>query len=270
MKNKPLSSLIIRYLLFFLIIISLIVIGLWIIAISEETMKDAIESSLRTETLSIKITGLKKGLFYSLSIDRVELKGKNGSLFYIEDVSGKIDPLYLFLLRHESSFSGKIQRGIISGNLHISRNKRRINITLDNVDIKDIPYLKSIGLKGAGMLNVKAVIENNHGDIKFDVNNTQFETFSFSGIAVPMEIFNRAKGLVNIRGDVIEINSFSLEGTDIYGRVKGTIKNNTADLSLEIMPEASARDKFFMLALIEKYKVSPGYYLIPIKTSFSF
>lgn len=268
MKNKSFLLSLIRYISFFVIGMAVLIIGLWIIAVSEDTITAAIKNSVSTERFRIEMDRLKKGLFYSLSIDMVELKGRNGTLFYIEEVSGKINPLYLFLLRHKSSFRGKINRGIISGAFSIGRNKRSISIEIDNVDIKDIPYLERIALKGRGVLSARFVIENYCGNIKFALSDAQLETFVFSGINIPMEMFNKAQGVASIKGNIIEINSFSLEGPGIYGRVKGRVKDNVADLSLEIMPEPSAQERFLMLAFIDKYKVSPGYYVIPIKHSF--
>jgi len=270
MKSKNIFLSPMRYLLFFFIAVFLIIVGLWIIVVQEDTITKVLKSSIITNSLNIEIEGLKKGLFYNLDISRLRLKENEKILFNVESISVKINPLYLFLLRHKSYFNGRIQSGIISGNLSIGRNKRLINVMLDNIDIKDIPYLKTIGLKGTGVLNANVMIRDNNADIKFAVNDAKFETVTLSRISLPMEIFDKAKGVVSIINNVISIDSFSLEGTGIYGRIKGTIKDGNADLSLEIMPDASARERFPVLLFVDKYRVSPGYYVIPIKMGVDF
>jgi len=268
MKDKTFSSSLIRYFLFFLMVVFLILIGLWIIAVPENKIKDAVENPTSRNSPGAELSGLRKGLFYNFKADRITFKRMGQELLYIEDASVNINPFYLFLLKLDFSFKGKIRDGVISGNTVISRNKKLFNIKLDNADIRDIPYLKNIGLKGTGILNAQFVIKDLAGELKFSIDNAVFEGAVFSDITVPMEIFDKIKGFVKTEGDVIKVESLSLEGEGIYGRVKGTIKNNSADLTLEIMPEASAGDKFPALIFLDRYKVSPGYYLIPLKTKF--
>lgn len=246
----------------------LIVFCLWLFAIPTDGIKDIVEKAVSRDSLKVEIDGLKKGLFYNLSADRIVLKDKDKELFYIEAVSGRINPLYLFLIRHKSSFAGKVHEGAIKGNADVSRKKTFFNIMVDNVNIINIPYLKDLGIKGKGLIDAEIIFEDNNGTIKFALNDAQMETSSISGMPLPLELFNIATGLLEIKGDVVRIRSFSFEGENIYGRIKGTIKDAMADLTLELMPEAQAEAKFPALFLIERYKVSPGYYLIPIKTKF--
>ncbi|MDH5203807.1 MAG: type II secretion system protein GspN, partial [Nitrospirota bacterium] len=66
------------------------------------------------------------------------------------------------------------------------------------------------------------------------------------------------------------ISSLSLQGDGIYARVKGNIKKNVMDLTLELMQDSSSADKSSLLLFLENYKVSPGYYVIPIKGNVPF
>jgi len=251
-----------RYLLFFIIGISLSSIGLWIISVPQGKIKGLLETSLSREALRIEVDGLKKGLFYDLYIDRLRLKGKFGELAYIEDILVKINPFYLILLRLECSFMGKAYGGTVWGNVSFSRNKRSLNLRIEDMNIKDILYLKRLGLKGRGLLDGDLTIDNNHGEVRFTIKDAHLETVVFSGI--PIELFNMVNGLISIDGDAVTLNSLSLEGNEIYGRLNGTLRNNVAQLTLELMPDATILERFH---LIDRYRVFPGYYVIPIQTT---
>ncbi len=259
-----------RYLSLLLVGLFLITAGLWNISVSEETIKKAVRGALGNSPVGVEIEGLKKGLFYNLTAERITFKNREIEIFHIEDFSAKINPLYLFLLRHRSTFSGRVQEGAVKGEVNVSRKELLANVKIENVDIKGIPYLESKGLKGGGMLKGAVVIRNDNANLMFALDNAELKAFSFSGIPVPLEMFNSAKGMINIKGNELDIESLSLEGNGIYGRIKGSIKDNLADLNIEIMPDASSLDRFPILAFMDKYKVSPGYYVIPVKTKVSF
>ncbi|MBI4689806.1 MAG: type II secretion system protein GspN [Nitrospirae bacterium] len=270
MESKNPLPVLIRYILLLVIGISLIIIGVWLIVISEDTVREAIRYAIGNNDLRIEIEGLKKGLFYNLKAEKVLFVSKDKDLIFIEDVSLRMNPFYLFLLRHKSSFNGKIKEGIVAGDLAIRGKKIHADIRFNRIDIRDIPYLEVIGFKGNGILDSDIIYEGTRGIIKFTVDNLRLEPFNLSGITLPLEIFDKAGGRVNLESDGIRIESLSLEGKGIYGRLKGSIMNNQADLTLEIMPETSAGDKFPALMLIGNYKVSPGYYVIPIKARIDF
>jgi hypothetical protein len=42
------------------------------------------------------------------------------------------------------------------------------------------------------------------------------------------------------------------------------------DLTMEIMPDSSFTGNSYIFSMIDNYKVSPGYYVIPIKSTISF
>jgi hypothetical protein len=56
-----------------------------------------------------------------------------------------------------------------------------------------------------------------------------------------------------------------MSGAGIYARVRGAIGGTDMNLSLELMTDSSfSAEPLFQFAL-EKYRVSPGYYVIPLK-----
>ncbi len=75
-------------------------------------------------------------------------------------------------------------------------------------------------------------------------------------------------GSFEVKEDIINIISFRLEGNNIYAKAKGTIKNNILDAEIELMPGKSFIENPLFAYEFKRYKVAPGYYVIPIRINF--
>jgi type II secretion system protein N len=263
-KSKITSSALISYFLIINACIFTIFAGVWIVAVSENTIKEFTEQYFDSKSIKLEMSGLKKGFFYSVSIKRLTFKNNEKEIMSLENISVEIKPAYFILLRLEATFKSTIRDGIITGNLSLDRNNRFMQVRLQRLDIKDIPYLDIIGIKGTGILDAAITHNNNHTDIKFDVNEARLEHIIIAGANLPGGLFRKAKGAVTIDDNTISIDAISLEGQDIFGRIKGKLRDNIADLTLEIMPDSASCNKFPVSTLIDRYKVSPGLYVIPI------
>jgi len=238
----------------------------WLIVIPEGLITDIIKSSVKGENVRIGIEGFKKGLFYNFRIGKFLLNKSNDTLVSIEDISGRINPLFFFIMRLNLSFHGNIGDGTILGNINLSRNENHISLNINSVNIDNIPLLRVIGIKGRGVLSGEFRFKNSQGDLKFFIKDAQLKNTSFSDFLVPFSFFNSIKGTMVIKGDLIEVNSISFEGKDIYARARGSVQGNNLDIKLELMPEASFTGESHIFTLLCNYKVSPGYYVIHIKT----
>ena len=65
---------------------------------------------------------------------------------------------------------------------------------------------------------------------------------------------------------VLYLGFLSLEGEGIYARVKGDVMGDRLDLKIELMPDSSSKGKANIFSKIENFQVSPGHYVIPIKS----
>ena len=237
---------------------------LWLIVIPDSLIITLIENAVGDENSAIEVRGIKKGLFYNFTADEISLKKKTTLLVSAHNVRVRINPLYFFLLKLKLSFDGNIADGNISGNIELQKGKNRTEISVTGADINKLPLLGMIGIKGQGRLSGGLRLTDSPGDLRFAVDNARFEDAVFSGIQVPLGLFHTAKGAMVI-GDNIEIKSFAFEGRDIYARLKGNIVSNNLDLQLELMPEDSMKADPALL-LLNRFRVSGGYYLVPIKT----
>ena len=82
---------------------------------------------------------------------------------------------------------------------------------------------------------------------------------------VPLEVFHEIKGAATIKDEIVEVRSLALTGKRVYGRVRGSIKGVDADMSFELMTDSSFGLGSLTHAVLGQYKVSPGYYVVPLK-----
>lgn len=252
------------------IIAAIILYGLWLIVIPEDLIINLIENSLKGNNLHVETTGFKKGLFYSFKSNGIMLKKSDNTLLSIENVVGRINPLPLLLMRLTLSFNGDINGGKIIGEFNLLKKENQVDISIDSANVDEIPFFAVVGLNGKGVLSGELHVRDRSGELRFSIKDTRFESRSFSGVTVPMGIFHSARGAMVINGDAVKVSSFSLEGKGIYARVKGDIRGGLMNLKMEIMRDSSFTGDTYIFSMIENYKVSPGYYVIPIKSRVSF
>ena len=89
---------------------------------------------------------------------------------------------------------------------------------------------------------------------------------------LPDASYHTAQGMVRIQDGKGAIESFTLQGDDLYVRLKGALPladplpATRLDLALELMPKPALLEKqklIFLLLL--KFQDTPGHYLVPIK-----
>lgn len=250
---------IILILLFFISFI----FGAWIIAIPEGLIQDFIKDSIKSDKIYVKPEGIKKGLFLTLSIEKIEVRKKDETLLLtLNNLNLKPDFISLLKLSPALLFTGQSHSGTIEGFYGIKENI----LNLDGRDIKlgEIPSLKLFHIEGTGNLALRIRIINEQGEIIFNLKDAKLQTTILpGGYLLPLNWFNDIKGLFHVNKGVTEVKSFTLEGNGVYARAKGNITNEMIDLKMEIMPDASFKNSA-LLKLIEPFHASPGYYVIPI------
>jgi type II secretion system protein N len=246
----------------------IIVLGFWQIAVPGSLITDLIENSLEDKGLHADFTGFRKGLFFNFESQQITLKKSGASLLSIENARARVNPLSLLVLRLSVLFDGDISRGRMNGRVDLLHGKNRVDITIDKAEMEGISFFRALGLAGSrGIFSGDMKIENSRGEIRFVLANAVFESASFGGITLPLEMFNKARGAMTVNNNTVDIKSFALEGAGIYARIKGNITEGRASLTAELMPERSFKEKNYIFSMLEQYKVSPGYYSIPITSN---
>lgn len=240
---------------------------LWVIAIPESLIIRLFEEPLQKAGMAIETEGFGKGLFYNFRSGSISLKRQGENLIYIKDFKGQLNPLYLFILKLQLSFEGSIGEGTIAGSALIGKSDYEIKIDIADIDLKNIRLTETLG---SGKLKGDVFLKSGKGSAKFSITEAAFKELSASGTLLPLNLFNRATGVINFNGPLIEANPVSLEGNGVYARVKGTIRGRDLDMKLELMPDSSFMPDYLMSSSLGRYKASAGYYVIPIKTVINF
>jgi len=249
------------------IIAPVVIVGLWAIAIPEDFIISLMENSLRESNLHVEAKGLKKGLFYNLKSERIWLKKSEEVLLLIDNVAVGIHPSSLLQMKLTASFHGEISGGNMDGEWDLLKGKDGFRMRLDNSNMEGILLFSILGLSGRGILSAEYRSKGGTGDLRFSMRDAKFEGKSYSGIRIPLDLFHSAKGLIAMKGDVIHVGSLSLEGDGLYARVKGDIMGDRVDLTIELMPDSSFKDKSNIFSQMKNFQVSPGHYVIPLKSS---
>ena len=194
----------------------------------------------------------------------LRLKRGDTVLLTIEALTGSINPMSLVLMRLPLSFSGNMGGGTMEGHIDLLHWHDRFNISIDKAGIEQSALLSTLGLSGEGVLSGSVIAREKCFECKFEIREAHF-TGAMYGFPLPPDFFHTVRGLIRACGNDLGIDSLWMEGRGLNARLKGTLKGRQADLTLEIMKDSSFVDNGMLLQLIERYKVSPGYYVVPVK-----
>lgn len=252
-----------RYILYSLAVLALFIILSWFFAIPDDLLKKRIEdsiSSAENSVINASIDGFNKGPFFSFDADSLNLSKGDVAIFKITAISGRINPLYLLRRQFSFSITGRLGEGDIEGSFRLPEGA---NIKITNADLKAIDYLSQIGIECSGYISSDIILNESTAKITFDVPDLNIRNLGKTTLPF-INSFHRIQGALFLNEDMVKISSISLEGEKGYARLKGNIEKGIMNLSLELMP-SSKEVTPVELMLIEKYKISPGYYLIHLK-----
>lgn len=256
-----------KKLLYAALIMAALVWGLWVIAVPGALLVDTIEDSVRRDGISVEVEGFRKGLFYNFTAQGVHVNKGNERLLSVRDLRGRIDLLRLFALKAAVPFEGSIGGGTLEGEAVFERNGHEISLNIDGAEAGKLALIGLADLKGNGILSGDFQMTDGHGRARFSIDEAKFETVAYSDVIVPLNLFESAKGLVRFKGNTVEVESITLEGPGVFARAKGSIKGGRLDMKLELMPEETAVPDYLLTAVIGQYRVSRGYYVIPLRTT---
>jgi type II secretion system protein N len=254
-----------RYRLIFIILIGIPVflILTWLLAVPSSLIETQIEKALKQsgeKSMSLSVTGLKKGIFFTLSADSLDLLMDNKPAMQVSVFSGTFSPRHLLGGQLAFNIEGNIGTGDVSGTVKLPIDG---NISIKNAELNAISYFARFGIDINGNLSSEINIKNDYVHVVFNIPDLSIGD-SESSVIPLLNTFRTMQGALSIRGNNINIESVSLEGEKGYARLKGDITNGVMNLKLELMPLTGKLNTLESM-FIGKYIVSPGYYVIPIK-----
>ncbi len=246
------------------LLVSSLIFGTWFIAIPNDVLVHKIESYFVKSPFSVKVDNLRKGLLFNLKIEKVQIERNNSRIDSVHHIRLDMNPFYLLFKTVKVSFNATFGGGQIEGKAIIEKGSTKVKAKFSNLKIQDMDYAKLLGIKGKGTLSGTVRLEGSSGTVRFVVRESQLEDVYKHDTYLPLSFFSEIKGLLSIEKKVINLKSISCEGKDVFARIKGMIKNGSANVVLEVMPEHNFSE-MDMLSLIKKYEISPGFYSIPIR-----
>lgn len=262
-----------------MVILLLFLWGLWFFAVPESLLVAYLQSSLAGRGIALELTGLKKGLFCSLHIEHTSLRKRTtcanqplaslpgegcgeGPLFVVAQ-NLDITPDMTSFLKMSPRFNiiGQIGRGRIHGAVGAEHGVLTVMVHGEHIDIGSLPILEQWGVDGEGDLAFDFLWKESRGKIVFSIEEANLRGFLAGNSAVPLNIFKAVKGLLTLE-NTIKVNSLALEGPGVYVSVKGEIRGGKLDGRAEVMMDASFSRYPQLQPLLERYRVSPGNYVI--------
>ncbi|MBI5665613.1 MAG: type II secretion system protein GspN [Nitrospirae bacterium] len=239
----------------------ILLVLLWTVAVPVDLIRDRLESAVAGQAdgnAALSVNGLRKGIFFTLYADSLDLKIDNRPALMITDFTGSFSPRYLAGKKLAFDIKGKMGRGDVSGILKLPLEG---SIKTDRAELSEIPYLKRFDTGINGHVSSDMTIKDNTIKIVFNVPDLSIDD---SASVVPLlNTFTKLQGALTVNDNTIHVDSISLEGEKGYARLKGSISGNVMALSLELMPVAGKLTSLESM-LIGKYITSPGYYTVPI------
>ena len=242
--------------------LTVFLILVWLFAVPNELMQEKIENAVSRSgngSLTLSINGIRKGIFFSLYADTINLSIDNKPALSINDLSINFTPRHLNAGKLAFLVKGKIGTGTIEGILMLPM---KGNFNIDKVGLDSVPYLRRFGVEVSGHLTSGIKLNNEKVEAVFNVPDLYIDNPAVDVIPL-INTFRRMQGSVHMDGNDLKINSISLEGEKGFARLKGQIRNGYANMTLELMPVERSLNTLESM-IIGKYIVSPGYYEVPI------
>jgi len=261
-----------RNFLYLAIAIPVFIILVWYFVLPSSLIQTKIEDTISNKgrlNINASINGFRKGPFFTVYAESLELKIDKTPALRITDISCRINPLYLLKRQVAFSIRAKIGTGDVEGFFRLpvrlgeSDEAETGSLKIDKAEISAIPYLNSVGLDGSGLISANLNLKNNVIDVIFKIPDADIQG-SVMGMPLPISSFHKIQGALLLKENTIKITSINLEGDKGYARIKGNVTGRFMNLTLELMPTAGELNSIES-TLISKYQISPGYYVIPIK-----
>jgi len=227
---------------------------------------------------TLEVTGLRKSLLLGVKATEVELSSAKGPLLRLRDTRVGLEVLPLTLGKLRVSVDGMIGTGSVEGEVGIGKTSGW-ELHLKGVRLEEIPFFANVaGARIKGDLQVNGALASGKagktGDVQLQVRGAELASLKIGEMPLPDANYKEIRGALRIEGGRALLKSFTLEGDDVYMRLKGDVAlsepigNSPLNLTLEMMPKQAFLDRQkFVFLLLMKYQTSPGAFSMPIHGS---
>ncbi len=254
--------------------ILVLVFGLWILwftAVPESWIAGRIQAAAQRRGLGVELTSMRKGYLFNLRAERAVItatprRGQaNGRpLLNIQNLAVAPDLTSFLKFSPALDLSATAGQGRIIGVLSGQQGEAGITMRGDGLDLGSVPALTAAGVYGEGTISFNLRQQAGQGKISFAVDRARMSGHLAGLDALPLGYFHTVRGVFTL-GNTITVSSLTLEGEGIYVRLKGTIKAGTvSEGRAEVMLNSAFKHYGLFQEILDRYKVSPGYYVVPL------
>lgn len=241
-----------------------------------DVLLKAANRGLSQYDIKLSAASISKALPLGIKGTGFILSSEEGELLKVRRGKLCLELLPLLAGKLVLTIDAEIGSGNFTASLSLLRSPAT-QITIKNVRLEDIPFFQNVaGMKAAGILSGKVettgVVAKAKGTVQLEVQGADLSGIQIGGMALPDASYRTVQGMMRISGGKGAIESFTLQGDDLYVRLKGglpladPLPATPLDLQLEIMPKPALLEKQKLIFLVLlKYQDTPGHYLIPVK-----
>jgi type II secretion system protein N len=224
----------------------------------------------------VRTAHFAKAFPLGIKAKNLEIGDDRGTLLKLDAVSARLSLPKLLLGRFSINYQAEIGRGTVEGHI-ASRRDMNFSLKLDDVRMEEIPLFQTVtGARVRGNLHARAEFGgekgNNGGELRLWAKEAVLNGVKIGGTPLPDASYETIQGLYRLKGSRGTLETFSLQGSGIYVRLKGEIPlaeppgSAPLNLTLELMPKpAFLESQKFVFLLLTKYLTTPGHYTIPIR-----
>lgn len=187
------------------------------------------------------------------------LTGSNGTkLFILDEVRLDLHLLTLFLGRIGIDIHSKEVTATLSAGFDGSV---KGEASFNNVPFDTAAFIPPANVSFFAPVSGRVILSGRKADIEVRADEITWKRLSVSGFDLPPDMFLKGKGGISVERGRTIVKSLAFEGGKGYARLSGEIISGQPRLTLELFPNDWDD---LMLIPLERYKVSPGQYKMPL------
>lgn len=254
----------------------LVLLALTIMLVPDRELQGLVARGLGSAGYTFQATGFGKALPLGVTAKGLSIADERGVLLTADAAWLRLRLLPLLTGRVVLAGRARIGKGVVEGEFSPQAGGAgRLAVT--GVRLEDIPFFPTVtGARVKGELRVQGSWRGagnaRRGEMQLEVKRADLAGIRISGTPLPDAGYDTVQGALRLDGGNATLQSFTLQGTGLYVRLKGNLPlaaplaNAPLNLTLELMPKPEFLDQQkFVFLLLTKYLVSPGHYQIPIR-----
>lgn len=254
----------------------LMTLAFTVLLVPSREVEGIVERLLARQGYTFHAERFGKAFPLGVSARGVTIATDHGPALRFDRVTARLALLPLLTGKAAVNWNATVGPGRIDGT-YFPRKGGKGSVEARGVRLEDIPFFKTIaGAEVKGFLTVDASFagtgQRTAGELRLEVKGADVRGVTIGGTPLPDAAYDTVRGMVRMASGRATLDSFTLQGTDIYIRLRGNFPLMTPpgasplNLTLELMPQPPFLDRQkLVFVLLAKYLVTPGHYQLPVR-----